>query len=125
MEKVLIQTAKKAPVVTAALVIFVYVISQIIDKNLPVWALVLIACLTFALSSIVIIFVERHKMQGQGNLHSDVSVTGNDLSDVKTGGGDILVGTSGGVSSRTKVEGNNLLGVDTNGGDLTIGVKNE
>lgn len=125
MEQVLIQAAKKAPVVTAALVIFVYVITKIVEKDLPAWALVLIAVFTFALSSIVIIFVERRKNQDQSDHRTDVSVIGNDLSKVKTGGGDVLVGTAGGVSSNTKIERNNISEVDTNGGNLTVGVKNE
>lgn len=117
VEQILKETAKKAPVVTAALVTFIWVVTKILDKELPDITYGIIAFLTFLLSSLVIYL----NYSGNKKTKPEVDISGQDISGVDTQGGKFTMGSNKSNVRNVSVKDNAIKDVKTGGGDFTIG----
>ncbi len=119
MESIFKETVKKAPVITAAFVFVIHIFSKILDKNIPIWMLAVIATLTFFLS-VLVIYINRNKEKNH-----DLQITNQKISGIDTEKGDFTIGTKSPESKKLIIDKNIIKEVNTGGGDFTVGTKND
>lgn len=127
MEKTLIETAKKSPIITAALTTLIWIFSLILEKDIPHWLLALIATLTFCLTTIVIVFNSKKIQPDQAAPPpcTSTNISDQEISDVETEGGDFTLGAKNTAGDKVGIKNNKIDKVNTGGGDFTIGSKGD
>lgn len=118
MEKVFKETAKKAPVVTIVFVTLIYLVSIILDKEMPIWLLAVIASLVFLISFVAIYMNYKNDKIG-------INVSDTDISNVNTGGGHFTVGDKSTGEKSLVIEHTKIKNVSTGGGEFVVGKKSE
>lgn len=115
MESILKETAKKAPLPTLAVALFYTIISKVLDKEIDVWLLFIITISTFTLS-FFLLYLKFNKKK-----NPEVEITDQEVEDVDTDGGDVLVGVASRDNESLIIKNNTIKKVNTGGGDFTVG----
>lgn len=119
MDQIFKETAKKAPVITLVLVTVIYIFSKLIEKEIPIWQLVIIALSTLIITSLVIYFHYKNKQE------RDVKISNQDISEIKTKGGDFTIGSKDSSINNLLIEKTKIKDVSTDGGEFFIGKKHD
>jgi hypothetical protein len=119
VDEIFKETAKRSPVITLTFVTVIYLFSKLIEKEIPIWQLVIIALSTLTITSLVIYFHYKNKQE------KDVKISNLDISEIKTKGGDFTIGSKDADVHNLLVEKAKIKDVSTDGGEFFIGKKHD
>ncbi|MCT7947171.1 hypothetical protein [Shewanella septentrionalis] len=119
MENIFKETLKKSPIITLAIALPYAIFTKILDLEFNIEIITIIILSTVAISYLTIYLKLRKKIK------SEIKISEQEIENIKTDGGDFLIGTNNLDSESIIIEKNTVKGVETGGGNFTVGVRRD
>ena len=111
-------TAKSAPIPTLAAILVYIIFPKVIESNSSQAVLILVSTLTFLVILAMFIYSSLRSAK-----KSKTSFSGNSISNIKTGDGDVFIGDKKGNNEKSDFSENKIDQVTAESGDVFIGTK--
>lgn len=113
------EMAVRAPVVTAAALTVVLIFSKILDHDLPPWMYFATATFTLIFTSLIIYLHFNRKKS------TTLLIKAQNFEKISTDGGEFSIGVNGGNIESVEIDNVKAKDIKTGGGDFIVGIKDK